>query len=128
MSKTNPGGQHHITLFGLPGSNKTARPPKAPATKIVKDLLLDGEQYQELRRIADQENRSVPALIRLATREYLQRQAVEKVEPRATPAMLAAAYASDMREAFPGYYEDEMVTFSPGRDEVGYTEFQLAND
>lgn len=104
--------------------------PAPAATEIVPDLLLDGEQYAELERIARVEDRSVNALIRLATREFVERRAAkqEETEPKATAAMNAVARARDMREAFPHITDDEQAEFQFRCLGGGYVDIQLAQD
>ncbi len=47
-------------------------------------------------------------------------------EPKATPAMLRAAHAADMREAFPHFLDDEQADFAHRCAGAGYVETMLA--
>ncbi len=50
----------------------------------------------------------------------------EQATPKATPAMLAVAAASDAREAFPHFHDDEAAEFAHRCAGAGYIETMLA--
>ena len=146
MSKTNLGGQHHINLFGLPGSSRFARRPVAAPKADAVPRKVDGKTFTQRRSVLRSRMDAVVATfanapvkplsfapsmetLMVLSRARIKREKEEAAtRAKATPDMLARARAVDMREAYPNFYEDERVTFSPGRDEVGYTEFSMAND
>ena len=131
------GGQHHIGLFGLPGSGTRFHtvPAPAPVAKAKADDqprriggMTAGQRRARINAwvafgasVAPAAPASAVASAPVPCMDALMakyRRTPAKQEPerdelfadttaRATPAMLACAAARDMREAFPHYYDDQ---------------------
>ncbi len=123
------GGQASIVLFGLPSATgrtrrlETLAPAKAAAQGQASPPRLNPVERRALlvlilRSLA-------PAKHRPAAPE---RDTLFADSPAPSASMRAAAYASDMREAFPCHHDDEEADRLHRTSGAGYVENQLAHD
>ena len=71
---------------------------------------------------------SMESLMAAARARAARQSEEEEATSKATSAMLAVAYASDMREAFPHHADDEEADFARRCAGAGYVEATLAMD
>ena len=148
---TQRGGQASLGLFGISGSDhphRAAVKGNGNGAKKTDDRprIVNGLTFSQRRSVicsrvdlaavslGAYERRPVPAgssmesLIAAAHARkaaHNDEEAVPKATP-ATPAMLAVARASDMREAFPHHADDEEADFAHCSAGVGYVEHLMA--
>ena len=143
-SRPHLGGQASSPgLFGLPSATGRARQqvaaPKADDTARKVGGLTFGQRRRLIGAQIDRaavslgnyERRRMPAgpsmeSLIAAARARKAAQDDEQASPKATPAMLVVAYASDMREAFAHHQDDEEADFVRRCAGAGFVEATLA--